>query len=124
MLISKRSRRKSTTFESKFRQSSGVEFPLRQYLRCREELGSVGVQCGLWLTFTGSLILFGRTLNDLFLNHGAHLSPVYRWAALAVLFVFILSVLRRLYYKVVDIKEILREMARLKEEIRDPEMRG
>lgn len=116
MLISKRSRRSSTTFQSKFRQSSGVEFPLRQYLRCREELVSLCVHCVLWIVFTVSLILFGRTLNDLFLNHGDHLNPIYRWMALAILFVFILSVLRRLYYKVMDIKEIRAEMARLKKQ--------
>ena len=100
MLISKRSRRTSRSFESKFRLGSGVEFPLRQYLRCREEIISLVVQTGLWLTFLVTLVLFGRTLNDLFLNHGEHLSPVYRWMALGLLFLFILSVLRRLYYKV------------------------
>ncbi|MBU8870330.1 MAG: hypothetical protein KOO60_05600 [Gemmatimonadales bacterium] len=121
MLISKRSRRKSILFQSRFQQGSGVEFPLRQYLRCREELVSEGVQGGLWVVFGVTLIFFGRTLNDMFLNHGDHLSPMYRWAALGTLFVFILSVLRRLYYKVVDMKEIRREMERLKMEFRGPE---
>ena len=124
MLISKRSRRKSNAFESKFRQGSGGEFPLRQYLRCREELVSLGVQGGLWLTFTVILILFGRTLDDLFQVHGEHLNPVYHWSALGLLFVFILSVLRRLYYKLLEMKEIRREMASLKKEFRGPETRG
>ena len=121
MLISKRSRRKSSAFESKFRHGHGIEFPLRQYLRCREELVSLAVQTGLWLTCLVTLIMFGKSLNDLFLDYGAHLSPAYRWLALAFLFLFILSVFRRIYYKVVDMKEIRREMARLKEEFRGTE---
>ena len=121
MLISKRSRRRSQTFESKFRLGSGVEFPLRQYLRCREEFISLVVQAGLLLVFTGTLILFGRTLNVLFLNHGDHLNPVFRWMGLAALLVFVLSILRRFYYKLVELKEIRREMARLKEQFRHPE---
>jgi len=38
--------------------------------------------------------------------------------ALAALFVFIVSVLRRLYIKIATIREIRREMTRLKEEFR------
>lgn len=124
MLISKRSRRRSETFESKFRQGAGVDFPLRQYLRAREEVVSVVVQAVLLLAFVVTLIVFGRTLNELFLHHGANLNPAFRWLALGALFVFILSVCRRIYYKVVDIKEIRREMAHLKEEFRHDETRG
>ena len=40
MLISKRSRRKSDVFESRFREAGGADFPLRQYLRCREDFAS------------------------------------------------------------------------------------
>jgi uncharacterized membrane protein (DUF106 family) len=121
MLISKRSRRQSSTFESKFRTGSGIEFPLRQYLRCREEFISLAFQAALLSAFTFTLILFGGTLNDLFNNHGAHLNPLFRWLAFAVLFVFIVSILRRIYYKVAEMKEIRREMARLKEQFRHPE---
>lgn len=121
MLISKRSRRRSDTFESKFRTGAGIEFPLRQYLRCREELISLGFQAALLAAFSITLALFGRTLNDLFSNHGSHLNPMFRWVAFAALFVFIISVLRRIYFKVAEMKEIRGEMSRLKEQFRHPE---
>ena len=121
MLISKRSRRKSETFESKFRTGEGVDFPLRQYLRCREEAVSLVVQAILFLVFAVTLSLFGRTLNALFRTHGADLNPIFRWVALGALFLFIVSVLRRLYNKVIEIREVRREMTRLQEEFRQSE---
>ena len=122
MLISKRSRSKSDAFESRFKTGEGVEFPLRQYLRCREELVSLAVQAVLLVVFAVTLTLFGRTLNGLFITHGADLKPVFRWLALGALFVFIVSVLRRLYNKIMEMREVRGEMTRLKEEFRQSEL--
>lgn len=121
MLISKKSRRKSDTFESRFRTGEGADFPLRQYLRCREELIAQFVQGLLLLVFAVTLALFARPLNALFERHGADLSPLWRWMALGALFLFIVSVLRRLYGRVTEIREIRREMARLKDEFSSSE---
>ncbi len=121
MLISKRSRRRSEMFESRFRSAEGSDFPVRQYLRCREEIASEAVQAALMLVFAVTLALFGRPLWTLFERHGANLSPLYKWMALAALFVFIVSVLRRLYIKIMIIREIRREMTRLQEEFRHSE---
>jgi hypothetical protein len=119
MLISKRSRRKSDVFASRFRDGRGGDFPLRQYLRCREDLTSGIVHAFLLLAFAVTLVGFGRTVAHLFDSHGADLNPWLKRGALVLVAIFVLSVLRRLYYKVVELREIRRDMARLKSVFRD-----
>ena len=117
MLISKRSRRKSTMFDSRFRSGEGTDFPLRQYMRCKEELSGGLVHMVLLLAFFLTLLGFGKTLNTLFVNHGADISSAYRWMAMGMLGLFLLSVLRRLFHKILDLRDIRREMALLKVEM-------
>jgi hypothetical protein len=119
MLISKRSRRKSELFESRFSDGRGGDFPVRQYLRCREDFTSGLVHILLYLVFAVTLVMFAFTLDDLFSVHGAHLNPWFRRGALFLMGLFILSVLRRLYYKVVELKEIRGDMRQLQEEFRN-----
>jgi len=118
MLISKRSRRKSELFESRFKDGSSVDFPVRQYLRCREDLFSGIVHVALLAVFAGTLIAFGRTLAGLFNRHGADLNPWYERGAFVLLALFCLSVLRRLYYKVIEMRDVRREMVALKASFR------
>ena len=113
MLISKRSRRQSEVFGSRFRDGTGGDFPLRQYLRCRDDFNSGLLHAVLTLAFAVTLVIFGRTLGHLFDSHGAALSPWYKRAALTLMGLFVLSVLRRLYYKVLEMREIRQEMGRL-----------
>lgn len=117
MLISKRSRRKSTMFDSRFRSAEGTDFPLRQFMRCKEEFSGGLVHLVLLCAFFFTLLGFGQTLNKLFTNHGADLNPAYRWMALALLFLFLLSVLRRLIHKILDLRDVRREMKLLKIEM-------
>ena len=121
MLISKRSRKKSEMFDSRFRDGSGGDFPLRQYLRCREDFSSGLLHIVLYIAFVITLVFFTRAIIHLFVAHGADLNPWYRRGAILLMGLFILSVLRRLYYKVVDLKETRVEMNRLKEEFRNQE---
>jgi hypothetical protein len=121
MVFVKKSRRPSRMFDSRFRDGSGGDFPLRQFLRCKEEFSGGVVQVLLLAVFAVTLGFFGRTLNNLFNVHGQDLNPAYRWVALGLLGVFILSVIRRLYYKVVELREIRREMERLKIEMSNPD---
>jgi len=118
MLISKRSRRKSDLFESRFRDGSGGDFPLRQYLRCRDDFSSGLVHVVLHVAFVVTLVVFARTVMGMFAAHGEHLNPWISRGILVLIGVFILSVLRRLYYKVVELQEIRVEMHRLQEEFR------
>ncbi len=118
MLISKKSVRKSSLFGSRFRDGSGTDFPVRQYLRCREDLFSGIIHAGLTVVFLLTLLAFTRSLGALFDHHGAGLSPWYRHFTLGLMVFFMLSVLRRLYYKVRDLWEIRGEMNRLQGEFR------
>ena len=119
MLISKRSRKKSDLFQSRFRDGSGGDFPLRQYLRCREDFSSGLLHILLHVAFVVTLVVFTRAISDLFTAHGADLNPWFRRGTLFLMGLFILSVLRRLYYKVVELKEIRGEMRQLQEEFRN-----
>jgi len=117
MLISKRSRRKSNLFDSRFRTGEGSDFPLRQFMRCKEEFSGGLVHLVLLGAFFGTLLGFGKTLNSLFIKHGADLNPAFRWIALGLLLFFLLSVLRRLFHKILDLRDIRREMSILKNEM-------
>ena len=119
MLISKRSRRKSEVFSSRFREGGAGDFPLRQYLRCREDFTSGLVHALLTVAFAVTLVAFARTLWALFDSHGADLNPAYRWMTMGLMGLFVLSVLRRLYCKVMELREIRREMARLQSIFRE-----
>jgi len=119
MLISKKSRRKSDVFQSRFRDGSGGDFPLRQYLRCREDFSSGLIFALLNLAFLFTLGVFTKTLGNLFDSHGQNLNPLYKPAAWALMGVFMLSVVRRLYYKVMELREIRREMAHLQSQFRE-----
>lgn len=119
MLISKRSRRKSDVFGSRFRDGRGGDFPVRHYLRCQEDFSSGLVHSGLIVAFIVTLVAFGRALGHVFDQHGVSLSPWYRRATLGVLGLFMLSVLRRLYYKVMELRELRREMKQLRAVFRD-----
>jgi hypothetical protein len=94
---------------------------LRQYLRCREDFSSGLLHSLLTVAFVVTLLVFTRALDHLFSSHGAALNPWFRRGALFLMALFILSVLRRLYYKVVDLKETRAEMKRLHEEFRNQE---
>lgn len=118
MLITKRSRRRSELFESRFRDGSGSDFPVRQYLRGREDMVSGLVHAFLLGAFLVTLMAFGRTLHGLFVRHGADLNPWYERGSFGLLALFCLSVLRRLYYKVSELWALRREMAALKASFR------
>ena len=119
MLISKRSRRRSELFESRFRDGRGGNFPLRQYLRCRDDFTSGLVHLLLYAAFVVILMTFIRAIIGLFSTHGADLNPWFQRGSLFLITLFILSVLRRLYYKVMELREIRVEMSRLKGEFRN-----
>jgi len=95
-----------------------VDFPVRQYLRCREDMVSSVVHAVLLAVFLGTLVAFGRTLHGLFVRHGADLNPWYERGGFVLLALFCLSVLRRLYYKVTELWDIRREMIALKASFR------
>lgn len=117
MLITRRSRRRSEVFRSRF-DEAGQEFPLRQYMRCREDVASSIVHAVLLAGFAVALVLFGRVLWRVFSVHGGDLSPWYqRFSALGV-GIMILFVLRRLWGRVQNAREARDEMRALQARLR------
>lgn len=114
MLISKRSPRTSERFSSRFGDGAPGDFPLRQYLRLREDLGVQSLHAGLSALMVVMLVVFGRAMDGLFRAHGAHLNPWYRRGVLVLVVILTLSVLRRLYYKLLELRQIRREMQELR----------
>ena len=86
-------------------------------MRCKEEFSGGLVHMVLLGAFFITLLGFGQTLNTLFNRHGDGLNPSYRWLALGFLLLFLLSVLRRFVHKILDLRDIRREMAALKDEM-------
>jgi hypothetical protein len=88
-------------------------------MRCREDFSSGLVHLGLYAAFVVTLVMFTISIGDLFAAHGQDLNPWFARGAVVLMALFILSVLRRLYYKVVELRRIREEMARLKSEFRE-----
>ena len=120
MLITKRSRRPDDSYRSRFRDGGGVDFPLRQYLRCRDDLFSGMVHFVVLAAFVVSLVFFGRTMNDLFDSHGGHLDPWVRRGAMLMLGLFVLLMARRLLLKFRYLRETRAEMQAMKAQLRIP----
>jgi hypothetical protein len=118
MLISKKSPRTSARFASRFGDRSIGDFPLRQYLRLREDLTLGAVQTSLTALFLVLILVFGKAFDGLFNSHGAGLSPWYRRGVWFLIAIFALSVARRLYYKLVGLRQIRREMKDLRASFR------
>jgi len=116
MLITRKSPRRSKAFRSRFREGNG-DFPIRQYLRCRDEIYSGIVHVVLLAAFLTALGFFGKTLWQLFDRHGADLSPWYRRGALVGLFGMILLVGFRLWIKIRNLREVREEMNYLKTQL-------
>jgi hypothetical protein len=113
MLITKRSRRRSEVFRSRFRDSTG-NFPLRQYLRCREEVYSGTVHVIVLGAFIVAMILFGRSTWLLFDRHEIGRGPWLQRGLLLAIVLFILFLARRLWRRIQDLREVRTEMAQLR----------
>ncbi len=116
MLITKRSRRRSDLFGSRFRDSRG-NFPLRQYLRCREEVYSGTVHSLLLIAFMVAIFFLGRATWLMFRSHEVTTSPWLRHATLASIACFILFLGRRLWLKIQELREVREELRVLRHEL-------
>jgi hypothetical protein len=86
-------------------------------MRCREAVFSAIVQSGLLVLFLVVLVIFTRTLWQVFSVHGAHISSWYRWAAMLGMAIILLLVLRRLVDRLRLIREARQEMAELRQQM-------
>lgn len=116
MPIMKRSRRRSDVFRSRFREGP-ADFPLRQYMRCREDIQSSIVMLVVLAAFLISLVFFAHAVWRLFATHGRDLSPWYQRLALSGMVLMILLVMRRIWIKIRDIGEARRDLADLRRKL-------
>ncbi len=119
MLISKRSRRESKLFKSRFGDPQSLDFALRQYHRCREEYYSTILHGVLLLAFGVLVALFGRSVWHLFIRHGEQAAPIWRYLSLGVVLLMLGSIIRRVVGKVAELRELKRDMARYRARIRE-----
>lgn len=119
MLISKRSRRESKLFKSRFGDPQSLDFALRQYHRCREEYYSTFLHGILLLAFGVLVALFGRAVWHLFIRHGEQAAPIWRYLSLGAVMLMLASIIRRVVGKVADLKELRRDMERYRARIRE-----
>jgi TRAP-type C4-dicarboxylate transport system permease small subunit len=120
MLITRKSRRRSQIFRSRFAEGNAA-FPLRQYFRCREELVSSIVHAVILLAFLITLLYFSRTIWQVFAAHGTDLSPWYRRLAMFAMVLVELIVVYRLWRKVRNIFHLRQEMNQLKSDLSSPD---
>ena len=125
MLITRKSRRRSRLFHSRFDQDSS-DFPLRQYYRCREDMVSSLIMAVLLAGFVVVLFILGHVLWQVFAVHGRHVNPLYRVLIFGGLFIVILIVIRRLWMRLQNAREARAEMHELARRLerRDVEGKG
>ncbi len=114
MLISKKSPRPSERFFTGPGNGNPGDFPLRRYMRLREDLGSGAAHAALTLVLLALVVALGRAALGLFRVRGAGLSPWYGRSVWMLIAIFTLSVARVLYYKFRDLRRIRREMQHLR----------
>lgn len=93
---------------------TGGDFPLRRYLRRREEL-TAGAAHALLLAALAVLVLWlGGAVDALCRGPGGRTAGWVRPAVWVVTAILALSVGRRLYYKLMELRQIRREMTALR----------
>jgi hypothetical protein len=118
MLISRKSRRRSDRFQSRFAEGS-PKFFVRQYMRCREDFFTGILQVVVLAAIMVAIFVLAVTLWQVFRTHGQDVSP---WTARAIPvgvaglgLLLLMRVIRRLR----QLKEIRQEMRQLRQHIDD-----
>ncbi len=95
-------------YRSRFAEDSDA-FPLRQSLRCRDELIQRGIKAALSAVLAGLLVSFGLSAHRLFDHHRARAGVWGEVLLLGLVLVTLALTIRRLVLNVIEIKELLRE---------------
>jgi hypothetical protein len=123
MLITRKSRRGNSSinkYESRFTGKAG-SFPLRQYLRAKDEIISKSVLTLIYAGFGIALFLFSKTVYSLFNMHGQHLHISVKWLTVTVVVILALISIYRCYRSIKEIVSIRAEIADYKEQIKQAE---
>lgn len=120
MLISKRSPKRSERFPSRLGDGESEGLPLGQYLHLRETLGACAVQVVLLATLVVLLVALAGATDAMWRTLRPGLGNWLRPASAVLILICTLSAGRRLYYKVVEMRQIWRRMSGLRESFRHP----
>lgn len=118
MLISKKSPRPSDRFFTGAGADDPANFPLRRYMRLREDFGSLAAHSLLVALLVVLVWALGRAAAVAFRVHGKSLSPWYSRAVWMLIAIFTLSAVRVLYYRCRELRRIRREMRQLRASFR------
>ena len=123
MLIMKKLRKNkssSTAYKSRFSGDAGA-FPLRQYLRAKDELVSRSVLAVIFAGFGIALLIFSKTVFFLISRHGQHLHNSTKWFASGFVLILVVVALYRCYRCVVEVIKIRQDIKCYKEQIAQTE---
>ncbi len=119
MLISKKSPRPSERFFTGPGTGDPGDFPLRRYMRLREDLGSGAAHATLTVLLIILVVALGRGAGVVFARHGKGLSLWYGRCVWMLIAIFTLSAGRVLYYRLRELRRIRREMSQLRASFRN-----
>jgi len=111
-----RTNRPDHAFRSRFNQAEDL-FPLRQYLRIRDELIQRSVTSLILLGFSVALILFGRSMHNMIARHGNGGADWLEPAGWALVIISLLLTLRRIWRNVQTILVLRLEMKQYKRDV-------
>ncbi len=119
MLISKKSPRPSERFFTGPGNGNPGDFPLRRYMRLREDFGTGAAHASLTILLIVLVVALGRVVGIVFARHGKGLTPWYGRCVWMLIAIFTLSAGRVLYYKLRELRRIRREMSQLRATFRN-----
>ncbi len=114
MLISKSSPERETPAAAGPGSAAAGDFPLRRYLRRREDLAAGAAHAALLAVLTVLVILLGRALDAVCRAPAGPARALSRPAVWLGTGILALSVGRLLYYKLMELRQIRREMSALR----------
>lgn len=119
MLITKKLRKNkssSTAYKSRFSGDAG-SFPLRQYMRAKDELVSRTIMAVIFAAFAIALSIFSKTVFFLISRHGQNLHNLTKWFAACFILILVVVALYRCYRCIGEIITIRKDIKCYKEQI-------
>jgi len=117
-----RTNRPDHAFRSRFDQAEDL-FPLRQYLRIREELVRRSITSVVLIAFAVALAMFGRSMHRMIARHGDGGATWLEPTAWTLVAVSLLLTARRIWRNVNAVLELRTELNRYKSEVDDLRIR-
>ncbi|MCP4145082.1 MAG: hypothetical protein GY752_07325 [bacterium] len=116
----RKSKSSSTAYKSRFSGDAGA-FPLRQYLRAKDELISRSIFAVIFAGFAIALLVFSKTVFFLISRHGQHLHNSTKWLAAGFVLILVVVSLYRCYRCVGEVITIRQDIKCYKEQIAQSE---